>query len=97
MDYTMYQKGEDYISASASELSYLLPLIEASLKERGEVTIKYEYLCDLIDEDNYNYCYECQGYGDDYYIGEDGDLLCACDDCVHNEFNWEDGCWKDDI
>lgn len=60
MDYTMYQKGEDYISASATELSYLFPLIEASLKECGEVTIKYEDLSDLIDEEEY--CYECQDY-----------------------------------
>ena len=29
-------------------------------------------------------CYECQGYGDDYYIDEDGELVCACDDCSFN-------------
>jgi len=26
-------------------------------------------------------CYECGGYGDDYYIDDDGELVCACDEC----------------
>lgn len=26
-------------------------------------------------------CYECGGYGDDYYIDDDGELVCACQDC----------------
>lgn len=26
-------------------------------------------------------CYECTGYGDDYYIGADGELVSSCDDC----------------
>lgn len=29
-----------------------------------------------------DYCYECSGYGDDwYYSAEIDDLVCACDDC----------------
>lgn len=31
-----------------------------------------------MDEDDI--CYECEGYGDDYYINEDGELVCACDE-----------------
>ena len=34
--------------------------------------------------DDYNYneiCYECEGYGDDYYLDDDGKLVCACPDC----------------
>lgn len=27
------------------------------------------------------YCYECGGYGNDYYEDEDGNLVCACDTC----------------
>lgn len=51
----------------------------------------------MMDED-YDYCYECTGYGDDYYYGEElGDLVCACDDCLYNENNWVDGYWKDDV
>lgn len=29
-------------------------------------------------------CYECTGYGDDYYLDEDGELVSACDDCPNN-------------
>lgn len=29
----------------------------------------------------YDRCYECTALGDDYYIDENGDLVCACDDC----------------
>lgn len=31
--------------------------------------------------DNYDYCDECSGYGDDYLIDEDGELVCNCPDC----------------
>lgn len=27
-------------------------------------------------------CFECRGYGNDYYINDDGDLVCACDTCA---------------
>lgn len=27
------------------------------------------------------YCYECEGYGDDYYINDDGELESACYEC----------------
>lgn len=48
--------------------------------------------------EDYNFCYECTGYGDDYYYDADlDDLVCACDDCPHNENNWEDGYWRDDV
>ncbi len=30
-------------------------------------------------------CYECKGYGDDYYTDEDGKLVSACSDCPFNE------------
>lgn len=35
------------------------------------------------DYDDYQYdpCYECQAYGDDYYIDDDGELVCVCDGC----------------
>lgn len=26
-------------------------------------------------------CYECSGYGDDYYLNDDGELVSACDEC----------------
>ena len=31
-------------------------------------------------------CYECTGYGDDYYYDEDrGEWVSACDDCIYAE------------
>ena len=35
-----------------------------------------------------DYCYECCGYGDDYYIDDDGELKCRCPECPFND--WED-------
>lgn len=38
-------------------------------------------------DDYYEYhCYECTGYGDDYYVDDDGELVRACDDCCFNEY-----------
>lgn len=34
--------------------------------------------------DDYDWCYECTGLGDDYYFDDDGELVCACADCIHN-------------
>lgn len=36
----------------------------------------------LSDYDDYQYnpCDEYQSYGDDYYIDDDGKLICACDE-----------------
>lgn len=31
--------------------------------------------------DDYDRCYECGGYGDDYFINEDGELESACSTC----------------
>ena len=37
-----------------------------------------------------DYCYECTGYGDDYYLDDEGELVCACDECFNNPANWDD-------
>ncbi len=34
-------------------------------------------------EDN-DYCYECTGYGDDWYEDENGELQSRCGDCPFN-------------
>lgn len=44
----------------------------------------YEH--DYFDDDEYDYCYECGGYGDDYFVNEDGELESACPTCPHNRF-----------
>ena len=36
----------------------------------------------LYDED---YCDECGGYGDDYYIDEEGDFVCRCPECPYRK------------
>lgn len=53
--------------------------------------------CEDYEEETYDWdddaerCYECTGYGDDYYYDEDLDeLVCACDDCPYNGRNQED-------
>lgn len=55
---------------------------------------------DCVDEedcddywDNYDWCYECTGYGDDYSYDEDGELVSNCDDCPHNPNRHDD--WDD--
>lgn len=40
--------------------------------------------------DDNDRCYECSGYGDDYYIDDDGELVCACADCPFNGIDTED-------
>lgn len=47
---------------------------------------------DEYPEENYyaDRCYECQGYGDDYYIDDQGELVCACDDCWCNRSDEDD-------
>ena len=41
---------------------------------------------------DYDWCYECQGYGDDYYFDENGELVSACDDCPNkNAWRNDDG------
>lgn len=30
-------------------------------------------------------CYECGGYGDDYYVDENGELVPACPECPYYE------------
>lgn len=51
-------------------------------------------MSDHIDDfDDYyeDHCYECTGYGDDYYFDEEsGEWVCACDECCFNESGDED-------
>lgn len=40
--------------------------------------------------EDYDRCYECTGYGDDYILDENGELVSACDDCPFNDLNDEE-------
>lgn len=49
----------------------------------------FEIVDDQDDEDNdtwddYDYCYECGSYGDDYYFDDDGEMQCRCPECLMN-------------
>ena len=52
---------------------------------------KGKTMSDPWDEWTYDdICYECRGYGDDYYLDDDGELVSACSECwvtreKHNE------------
>ena len=50
--------------------------IGTALMQRGEKMAKPPY-----DD----YCYECGGYGDDYYVNDDGELVCRCLECPYFE------------
>ena len=42
---------------------------------------------DLDTDDDWDYsdiCYECTGYGDDYSLDEDGELVSDCPTCPFN-------------
>lgn len=39
---------------------------------------------------DYDYCYECSGYGDDYYLNDDGELMCRCPECPNSREDEED-------
>lgn len=55
-----------------------------------------EELDEEYDYDDDDYCYECRGYGDDYFMNDDGELECRCSQCPMNSNNWEDGYWIGD-
>lgn len=42
---------------------------------------------EALEYDDFNYCYECGGYGDDYFLDEDGDLQYRCPECPFNPQN----------
>ena len=48
---------------------------------------------DIWDDDDW--CHECTGYGDNYFLNEDGELESACPACPHNKFGQLDD-WDED-
>lgn len=45
-----------------------------------------------IEFDEDDYCYECGGYGDDYYINDEGEMVRRCPQCpfYKRDDEWED-------
>lgn len=50
----------------------------------------------LSNLDDYDHCYECGGYGDDYFVNDDGELESACTHCIYNSANYDDDWYDDD-
>jgi len=44
--------------------------------------------------EDYDYCYECGGYENDYSFDDNGDLVCKCDDCPFNPVRHDYFRWK---
>lgn len=42
------------------------------------------------DDDDFDYCYECGGYGDDYFINDDGELESYCTHCPFGGYDDDD-------
>lgn len=47
------------------------------------------------DYDEYDHCYECGGYGDDYFINDEGELESSCPTCPFNPHRYDED-WDDD-
>ena len=46
----------------------------------------------MTDEERADRCYECTGYGDDWYTDpETGEQVRACDECPYNGEEGEEG------
>lgn len=43
----------------------------------------YDFVDDEYDYSD-DYCYECGGYGDDYFVNDRGELECYCPYCHKN-------------
>ena len=43
-----------------------------------------------MNEQDYDICYECTGYGDDYFVNDNGELECYCPYCWNNGMESED-------
>lgn len=72
---------------------YCAPDYESTCKyNETDTDWDYDDDWDEYPEEDYrrDRCYECRGYGDDYYIDEQGDLVSACDRCSFNDREYED-------
>lgn len=83
---------EEKIRYEEDNTSSIYGMEYATLEDAITILID-EYLDDNYkneNDDEYDYCYECSGYGDDYSVNDDGDLVCNCFDCPNNPCNYDD-------
>lgn len=43
-----------------------------------------------MTEEQTDYCYECTGYGNDYWLDENDEWVSACTDCPFNRMEYEE-------
>lgn len=69
-------------------LQFAINIDDETIKSRIEKSATDKMVDEMNDFDDYyeDHCYECTGYGDDYYVDDDGELVCACDECCFNEY-----------
>lgn len=41
----------------------------------------------MTDDYDDDYCWECSGYGDDYFVNDKGELECYCPYCIHGGYD----------
>jgi len=55
-----------------------------SEKDNEHKITEAEYIKYCDERENAERCYECSGYGDDYGVGENGEMISNCDNCPFN-------------
>ncbi len=65
--------------------------------DNREYDVDEDYDSDFEESDEYqdalDYCDECGGvYGDNYYIDEDGEMVCCCPECLMNPDRLDGDC-----
>lgn len=84
-----------YRSLSKEEQDAVITCTNAAISTEDGSVIPPEYMMQLvcrlhelwkldINEDDFDPCYECRGYGDDYRI-EDDELVSNCEGCPKNK------------
>ena len=66
---------------------------EDFFEEDSEATYEEENLGRDCGDEEYpweDYCYECGGYGDDYSVDENGELVCNCLTCPFGDYDEEE-------
>jgi len=92
---------EVYCSLTTEEQNAVITCTNAAIPTEDGSVIPSEYVMQLIchlhelwklgiSVDDYDWCYECTGYGDDYRIDEDGELVSNCEGCPNNPNNKRD-------
>ena len=73
----LYSRGPDGRAHAASKV-----LLAKAVSNRWATLRREE---EKMKQPYDGYCYECMGYGDDYYIDDDGELVWQCPDCPYFE------------